>query len=115
MIRFLKDDWKSNDYASVIGTKAIFFNHENFCFKYEIINGNVVRTLYETLHSSHEEADSRLLYHLSRLPVPNNTVIRTNETDVLVIALGCFSSLDKTGLNVWLDMGNDSLNMGNDS
>lgn len=38
------------------------------------------------LFSTHEEADSRMLFHLTSVPDNSNVVIRTADTDCLVIA-----------------------------
>ena len=43
-----------------------------------------------------------MIFHLSKAPSPNQAVIRTNDTDVLIIALGCFKHLPE-GLLVWLN------------
>ena len=45
-----------------------------------------------------------MIFHLSKAPSPNQAVIRTNDTDVLIIALGCFKHLPED-LLVWLDVG----------
>ena len=52
--------------------------------------GSVVKTELDEMFSTHEEADSRMLFHLSSVQSPANVVIRTIDTDVLIIALGCF-------------------------
>ena len=58
----------------------------------------------ESLYSTHEEADSRMLLHVKSIPAPSNVVIRTVDTDVLIIALGCLDLIDQ-GLEVWMETG----------
>ena len=47
----------------------------------------------KSLYSTHEEADSSMIFHLNSVINPPNVVIRTSDTDVLVIALGCMGSV----------------------
>ena len=63
----------------------------------------------EELHSSHEEADSRMFFHLDHISGPSNVVIRTDDTDCLVIALGCTHLFDQK-VNIWLEVGVQSKN-----
>ena len=44
-------------------------------------------------YSTQEEADPRIKFHLNSVTNPANVVIRTSDTDVLVIALGCMGSM----------------------
>ena len=46
-----------------------------------------------SLYSTHGEADSRMMFHLNPVINSSNVVIRTSDTDVLVIALGCMGSM----------------------
>ena len=56
------------------------------------------------LHSTHEEADSRIFHHINTLPKPSNVVIRTADTDILFIAVGCRTRIDAE-LNIWIEAG----------
>ena len=47
------------------------------------------------MHATHEDADSRNKIHLATIQPPANVVLRTIDTDVLIIALGGFSSLNE--------------------
>ena len=58
----------------------------------------------ESLYSTHEEVDSRMLLHIKSIPAPSNVVIRTVDTDVLIIELGCLDLIDQ-GLEVWMETG----------
>ena len=59
----------------------------NQCFSFKT-EGEKVRKAEETsLKYSHEEADSRMLFHAKSINAPYTVVIRTADTDVLVITL----------------------------
>ena len=63
----------------------------------------MVKNVEPFLCCTHEEADlSR--YHLKSISAPNTVVLRTADTDILVIVLVCFSSLDQE-VNTWLEVG----------
>ena len=69
----------------------------------------VQKTEELNLFSTHEEADSRMFNHLKWLTGSKNVVLRTNDTDVLVIALGNMAKIDNS-LHVWLEVGLSSSN-----
>ena len=49
----------------------------------------VVRTEERSLLCTHEEADSCIFFHVLSLEYQSNVVIRTADTDYLIIGLGC--------------------------
>ena len=61
----------------------------------------VVRTEERSLFCTHEEADSHIFFHISSLENQSNVVIRTADTDCLIIGLGCHEKLDPS-LKIWL-------------
>ena len=63
----------------------------------------------ERLYCTHEEADSRMFFHLSTVPSTSKVVIRTTYTDCLIIALGC-KHLYNPALKIWLEVGLQSNN-----
>ena len=46
------------------------------------------------LYSAHQEADSKMLFHVASIPSPVDMVVRSADTDILVIALECLSTID---------------------
>jgi len=69
-----------------------------------VVDGRVVKQVEATLGNNHEEADSRMFYHLANIPTPNNVVVRTSDTDCLIIALGCYQLFDQS-LKIWIEAG----------
>ena len=61
------------------------------------------------LHSTHEEADNRMFFHLSSIDPPSNVIVRTADTDCLVIALGCLPYYNYT-TKTWMEAGRHSNN-----
>ena len=56
------------------------------------------------LYSTHEEADNRMFFHLANVNVPSNVVIRTADTDCLIIGLAS-QHLYEESIHVWLEVG----------
>lgn len=109
IVRFLKESWSENSMAPILGSKVVHITYEECCYKIEVINEEVKITEIEDLRSSHEEADSRMIAHLTSIPAPSTVVVRTCDTDVLVIAVGNVSKLSKN-IHVYLEMGIQSKN-----
>ena len=63
-----------------------------------------VKKVEETsLKCSHEEMDSRMLFHAKFINAPNTLVIRTVDADILVISLCNMPKLFQ-GLKAWLEV-----------
>ena len=62
-------------------------------FVYCVFNGSVIAEEVDHLYSSHNEADSCMFFHVRQCEVPWNLVIRANDTDCLVTAVGCKHNL----------------------
>ena len=103
LIGFLVEAWKDNSCATILKHKTIYANFNDHCFKYQAENGVTIATYEESFYSMHEEADNRMFFHLNHAQPGNTVVIRTDDTDSLVIALGnkhLFSELQ-----IWLEVG----------
>ncbi|XP_057306368.1 uncharacterized protein LOC130644684 [Hydractinia symbiolongicarpus] len=104
LVEFLAFFWENNMHSTVLGNKTVIMNRNDTCYMFRVEGEIVVKTEIVKLFSTHEEADSRILYHLSSIQTPANVVIRTIDTDVLIIALGCLSKLPNS-LNIWMETG----------
>ena len=93
LIEYLIDNWKSDQYAYLFCGKVYAYSGDK-CYCYKSVMGMVVRIEENELYSTHEEADSRIFHHINTLPKPSNVVIRTADTDILVIAVGCRTKID---------------------
>ena len=114
LVRFLIGYWAENHLASIIGDKIFFVNYNDVCFSFNAYNGVVVKIEEMELYNTHEEADNGIVYHLTAIQqrqkdVVTNIVVRTRDTDILVILLGCKDMLDPR-LHIWMEVGQASLN-----
>ena len=62
-----------------------------------------------TLCCNHEEADNRIVYHLSTLTERSKVTVVAKDTDILVIILGCKSKLSPL-VQIFMEIGLSSNN-----
>ena len=84
---------------TILQNKELHVNCEDNCFLYPDEKGKMTKAEDMKLWCNHEEADTKMLFHVGHLVVPNNVVIRTADTDVLIIALANMEKLP-AGINV---------------
>ena len=101
---FLVSAWEENSLTEIFQGKCLHVNNDDICYCFREENGQVTRTLIPELTSSHEEADSKMIFHLTNLEKNSKVIIRTSDTDVLVIALCCLEHIP-VSVNVWLEVG----------
>jgi len=89
-IRFLASEWKNDSYTSITKSKVLYFTEGDECYKKD---GTQCVKVHNMI-CSQEEADTRMIFHvLQRLAVleqtnrPISVWIKSNDTDVLAIAL----------------------------
>lgn len=85
--------------APIVGNKIIYVNF-NKCYSYRVENNKVIKTVED----SHEEADSRIIYHICQINVDAEVVIRCSDTDILLILLGIMDHLNAS-LKLWINLG----------
>lgn len=108
LIGFLSLAWSDDSFAEILGEKHLLFNNENVCKRYISDEGCVVTEEVQQLYCSHEEADTRIFYHLSSIPIGRNVILRTNDTDCLVIGLSVMEKV--VSVNAWIEAGLRSKN-----
>lgn len=90
--------------ASFIGNKNIYVSF-NKCYSYRVENNKVIKTVEDLLScEEHEEADSRIIYHICQINFNAEIVIRCSDSDILVILLGNMDHLNAS-LKLWINMG----------
>ena len=102
LIGFMIEAWKDDSCARTLKNKTVYAYYNNYCYKYRAENGVTVSTEEDQFFSSHKEADNRMFFHLNHA-LPGSTVMRTDDTDSLVIALG-YKHFFNT-LEIWLEAG----------
>ena len=102
-IEFLYEEWQNEQYSGIISDKTLFVtSKERVVSLKNDERGFVVNTEYH-LFSNHEEADYRLLLHISDVDEYANIVVRATDTDILVILLGNLHKF--TNKHIWMEVG----------
>lgn len=87
LVRFLIDDWNNNHMTPFMNGKVLYINFDK-CYKFETINNEVQRVEVPNLSCpSHEEADTKIIFHICNINVDANVTIRCSDTDVAIIML----------------------------
>ena len=113
--RFLVDEWCDVRYVETLNNHELYLGLEEECYNYTVVNGNVHRKEIASLSCCHEEADTRIIFHLHQIitQMPQHSVsVRSNDTDVLVLLLyhvACDSRAENKP-RVWMDVGLSSTN-----
>ncbi|CAH2015292.1 unnamed protein product [Acanthoscelides obtectus] len=104
LVNFFIDHWDSEDMVPFIGNKIIYVSF-NKCYSYKVLNNKVVRSIEESLScEEHEEADSRIIYHICQIDFDADVVIRCSDSDILIILMGNMDHLNAF-LKIWINIG----------
>lgn len=103
LVNFLIDHWQSNDLAPFIDKKTIILNFKQ-CYSYSVnAKGEVVREKnFDFFCPAHEEADTKIVFHASKVNENKTVVVKCSDTDIVVIMLG---NLHKIKAKVYIDCG----------
>ena len=109
LIRYLVQAWKDPSFGPILKNKIFYANFNNTCYRCVNSEGSMLCEEEEELYGSHEDADSRMFFYLDHISGPSNVAIRTDDTDCLVVALGCKHLFDQK-VNIWIEAGVQSKN-----
>ncbi|XP_074106572.1 uncharacterized protein LOC141532227 [Cotesia typhae] len=85
--------------------KRVLINFKQ-CHSYVVDNNKIVSDVDDTLSCpEHEEADTKIVFHISNTDAQANFVIRCSDTDIAIIMLGHMHNLINDDSNVWLNAG----------
>lgn len=86
--------------ASIIKNKKIYITVEDQCFSFFVNDLVVTKVLENDFQCFHEEADTRIIFHISRCHPNTKVMVNASDTDILVILLGNFYKFGN--LEIWL-------------
>lgn len=109
LIKFLCDFWQNDMFVEIVSNKTIYANCNDDCYKFTVVEGHMQINIVDTFKCFHEEADSRIIYHLSKIEENTNVVVRGADTDILIILLGNLHKINKN-VNIWMEVGVASKN-----
>ena len=109
---FLSIEWRKRSYAHIIEGHHVYIGLEETCFMFFVESGEVIRTEVPALNCQHEEADTRMMFHLQNIvqSLPHAKVsVRSNDTDVLILLVYHVHHMPNNPL-VWMEAGLSSTN-----
>ena len=98
LINFLVASWEDDANANIIEDFQIYATCGNQCFSFRTEDGKVRKVEETSLKCS------RVLFRAKFINAPNTLVVRTVDTDILVITLSNMPKLFQ-GLKAWLEVG----------
>ena len=107
--RYLADDWKSSRHADTLRNHDVYLAIDGERHHFTEEEGVVYHKLLHQYGCQHEEADTRLIFHLRQTHTAYQVsdlqyVVRSNDTDVMVLLLYHVSHFQVTP-RVWMDAG----------
>ena len=105
LLGFFKNEWTSDKYAPTIEDHEVYFALEESCYLYTAKDGHIEHTEVSDLQSTHEEADTRVIFHANYISKKNFLpviVIRSCDTDVFILLL--YHSVHLKA-KLWMDTG----------
>ena len=108
-VKFLCSALEDSSLSYIFSDKTVYVTQDSSCYSFIAINGTVIKKEEPSFFSSHEEADTRMIAHLATVKAPATVVIKTSDTDVLVIAIANHSKLTE-GIHCYLEVGQLSKN-----
>ena len=112
--RFLLDEWTRHADIAVLTNHKVYIGLEEECHCITITDGHVSSQEIPTLVCCHEEADTRIIYHLQNILLPQQTLptvaVRSSDTDVFILLLYYVSHHHDCIPQIWMDVGLSSNN-----
>ncbi|KAI9565074.1 hypothetical protein GHT06_008824 [Daphnia sinensis] len=108
-VKFLITAFEEESLSEIMRNKTLYMTEGSTCYCYKLVDGKILKSTEGSMSSSHEEADTKIIAHLATIPPPANVVIRTSDTDVLVIALANNENI-RRGVQTYLEVGLSSNN-----
>ena len=111
LMEFLVDEWASDKYVNILRGHTLYFATGEVCHRYHVANDAVVQTRIDGLSCVHEEADTRLIFHVNYKAAQNDysqqCVVRCNDTDIFILLLYHAHFIPAS---LWIDLGLSSNN-----
>ena len=105
-INFLSNEWNKDEYVDILGNHTLYLALNETCYKYQVVDGKIVKTLLEDLRCKHLEADTRILFHARHVTestqLQPTITVRASDNDILVLLLHHAKKLKAA---IWMDVG----------
>ena len=107
--RFIMQEWKTPHYGPILGIKVLYVSDGGKCLRYRnmetVSSSQVAVDTPSHMHARHEEAVTLMAFHAAKTQ-GKNTLVRSTDTDVLVILIGLAGRIDNISLIMDYGSGN---------
>lgn len=89
------------------GNTLVNLNYD-YCYSYAVENNSIeMKINHDMSCENHEEADTKIVHHVCKLDaeLTTNVLIRSYDTDVLIIMLGNMDHLQSDNLKIFMQYG----------
>lgn len=92
-VEFLIEDWTRDEFIILITGKTVKLNYDQ-CYTYEVSSENKIKRVIDyNLSCYHEEADTKIVYHICQLNTNYRVQIHCTDSDIPIIMLANFKYL----------------------
>lgn len=88
-VEFLIDDWTSDRFSLLCTNKTVKLNFDK-CYVYEASEGKMRRSIDYDLTCYHEEADTKIVYHICQLNRNFRVTVHCTDSDIPIIMVSNF-------------------------
>ena len=101
--RFVMQEWKKPQYGSILGRKTLYVSHGGMCMRMKNNDDDLLQVEEPNhLQCWHEEAKTLIAFHANSIS-SGNILVRSTDTDVLIILLGLSGRSE--GISIIMDYG----------
>ena len=80
--------------ASILNEKKVFLTVQERRLSFRSVDNAVISSEEKSYTCFHEEADTRIIYHISKVKPRSKIMIQATDTDILIILLGNMHNLN---------------------
>ena len=109
LIEFLSKTCSNGLFTDIFGEDQLLLNNENICKRYRSVGRRVLTEHANHLFLFSWRREHKDVYYLSTVTTGQNVILRTNDTECLVIRSAVMEKVTQ-GVNVWIEAGLRSKN-----
>ncbi|XP_050505694.1 uncharacterized protein LOC126883969 [Diabrotica virgifera virgifera] len=102
-VEFLIDDWTDDCFVILCQDKIVKLSYGTSCYSYQVHENHIKKTTDYNLCCFHEEADTKIMYHICQLPNNYNVEVHCTDSDIPVIILANMKYL-KADIQITVNM-----------
>lgn len=104
LVQFFTENWEEDYMWPYIKDKTIYVSADA-CYRFIVDDSKVIKTRVEEFSCpAHEEADTKMIFHVCNIDINANVTIRCSDTDVLIIMLANMANISEN-IHICMEVG----------